>query len=138
MCSDVTRENIVTYVPCFLCIQPARTCYVSIEPAPFLPLFFTASVSSAESVSSFKLTMPNRDLSLDVLDHSLHRTVHSILAHTSLLMSGGAIPANKYKSSTYVGLRHPVIAQHDLFISGSNMSTYVDLAHTGSAYSDIE
>ena len=53
-------------------------------------------------------------------------------------MSGGAIPANKYKSSTYGGLRHPVIARHDLFSSGSNMSAYVDLAHTGAAYSAIE
>ena len=53
-------------------------------------------------------------------------------------MSGGAIPANKYKSSTYVGLRHPVIARHALFSSGSNMSAYVDLAHTGEAYSAIE
>ena len=62
--------------------------------------------------------------------------VRSILSHTSLLMSGGAIPANKYKSSTYVGKRHPVIARHDLFRSGSNM--YVDLSHTGAAYSAIE
>ena len=53
-------------------------------------------------------------------------------------MSGGAIPANKYKSSTYVGLGHPVIARHALFSSRSNMSGYVDLAHTGAAYSAIE
>ena len=50
-------------------------------------------------------------------------------------MSEGAIPANKYKYSTYVGLRHPVIARHALFSSGSNISAYVDLAHTGAAYS---
>ena len=56
---------------------------------------------------------------------------------SSLLVSGGAIPANKYKSSTYVGLRHPVIARHALFGSGSNMSAYLDLAHTGTAYSSI-
>ena len=68
----------------------------------------------------------------------LFHLVRSILAHTSLLMSGGAIPAKKYKSSTYVGLRHPVIARHALFSSGSNMSAYVDLAHTGAAYSAIE
>ena len=55
--------------------------------------------------------------------------VRSILAHTSLLMAGGTIPANKYKSSTYVGLRHHVIARHALFSSGSNMYAYVDLAH---------
>ena len=47
----------------------------------------------------------------------------------------GAIPTNKYTSSTYVGLRHPVIA---LFSSGSNMSAYVDIAHIGAAYSAIE
>ena len=57
---------------------------------------------------------------------------------SSLLMSGSAIPANKYKSSTYVGLRHPVIARYALFSSGSNMSAYVDLAHTRAAYSAIE
>ena len=50
----------------------------------------------------------------------------------------GAIPANKYKSSTYVGLRHPLIAWHALFSYGSNMAAYVDLANTGEAYSAIE
>ena len=43
--------------------------------------------------------------------------VFSILAHTSLRMSGGAIPASKYRSSTLVGLRHPVRALHVLFSS---------------------
>ena len=33
--------------------------------------------------------------------------VFSILAHTSLRMSGGAIPASKYRYSTLVGFRHP-------------------------------
>ena len=61
-----------------------------------------------------------------------------ILAHTYLLMPGGAIPTNKHKSSTYVGLRHPVIARQALFSSGSNRSAYVDLAHTGAAYFAIE
>ena len=56
----------------------------------------------------------------------------------SLPMSGGAIPAKKYKSSTYVGLRHPVTARHGLFSSGSSMSAYVDLDHIGAAYSAIE
>ena len=41
-------------------------------------------------------------------------------------------------ANTYVGLRHHVIARHALFSSGSNMSAYVDLAHTGAAYSTIE
>ena len=61
----------------------------------------------------------------------------SILAHTSLLMFGRAIPDNEYKSSTYVDLRHPVIPWHVLFSSGSSMSACEDLAHTGAAYSVI-
>ena len=36
----------------------------------------------------------------------------STLAHTSRLMLGGAIPDNKYNSSTLVGSRHLVIARH--------------------------
>ena len=43
--------------------------------------------------------------------------VFSILAHTSLRMSGGAIPASKYISSTLVGFWHPVTALHALFSS---------------------
>ena len=46
--------------------------------------------------------------------------------------------ANKYKSSRYVVLRHSVVAQHALFSSGSNMSAYVEFAHTRAAYSAIE
>ena len=38
--------------------------------------------------------------------------------HTSLRMSGGAIPASKYRSSTLVGFRHPVTALHALFSYG--------------------
>ena len=53
-------------------------------------------------------------------------------------MSGGMLPANKYKYFAYVDLKHPVIARHTLFSSGPNMSAYVDLAHTGAAYSAIE
>ena len=45
----------------------------------------------------------------------------SILAHVSLLMFGGTIPANKYKSSTKIGFVHPVIARHALVSFGSNM-----------------
>ena len=37
-------------------------------------------------------------------------------------MSGGAIPADKYKYSTYVGLRHHVMARHALFSYGFIMS----------------
>ena len=45
----------------------------------------------------------------------------STLAHTSRLMFGGAIPDNKYNSSTLVGLRHPVIARHALLSSESSL-----------------
>ena len=41
------------------------------------------------------------------------------LAHTSLLMSGGEIPASRYSSATLVGLKHPVIDLHASFSSGS-------------------
>ena len=43
--------------------------------------------------------------------------VFSILAHTSLQMSNGTIPARKYRCSTLVGFRHPVTALHALFSS---------------------
>ena len=58
----------------------------------------------------------------------------SILSHTSLLVSGGVVLVNKYKYSTFVGVRHPVIARHALFSFGSNISAYVDACHTGAAY----
>ena len=45
----------------------------------------------------------------------------SNLAHTSRLMLGGAIPDNKYNSSTLVGLRHPVISRHALMSSESSL-----------------
>ena len=45
----------------------------------------------------------------------------STLAHTSRLMLGGAIPDNKYNSSTLVGLRHPVIARRALLSSESSL-----------------
>ena len=59
----------------------------------------------------------------------------STLAHTSLLISGGAIPASKYSSSTLVGLKHPVIGLHASFSSGSSLAACVDLAQTEHAYS---
>ena len=62
----------------------------------------------------------------------------STLAHTSLLMSGGAIPASRYSSSTLVGLRHPVIDLHASFSSGSSLEACGDLAQTGHAYSAAE
>ena len=60
------------------------------------------------------------------------------LAHTSLLMSGGAIPASRYSSSTLVGLKHPVIDLHASFSSGSSLEACGDLAQTGHAYSAAE
>ena len=45
----------------------------------------------------------------------------STLAHISRLMLGGAIPDNKYNSSTLVGLRHPMIARHALLSSESSL-----------------
>ena len=62
----------------------------------------------------------------------------STLAHTSLLISGGAIPARRYSSSTLVGLKHPVIDLHASFSSGSSLEACVDLAQTGHAYSAAE
>ena len=61
-----------------------------------------------------------------------------MLAYTPLLMFGGTISVNKYNSSTYIGLRDPVIARHALFWRGSNMSACEDHAHTGSTYSSIK
>ena len=45
----------------------------------------------------------------------------STLAHTSHLMLSGAIQDNKYKSSTLVGLRHPVNARHALLSAESSL-----------------
>ena len=56
------------------------------------------------------------------------------LAHTSLLMSGGTIPARRYMSSTLVCLKHPVIDLHASFSSGSSLEACGDLAQTGHAY----
>ena len=42
-----------------------------------------------------------------------------ILAHTSLLIVGGAIPDSKYKSSTLVGFGHPVTDRHAWFSPGT-------------------
>ena len=50
-----------------------------------------------------------------------------------LLLS--AIPYIKYNSSTFVGLRHPVIARHAILSSASILYACADLAHTGAAYS---
>ena len=52
----------------------------------------------------------------------------STIAHTFILMSGGAIPASRYSSSTLVGLRHPVIDLHASFSSGSSLEVCGDIA----------
>ena len=58
--------------------------------------------------------------------------VFYILPHTSLRMSGGAIPASKYISSTLVGFMHPVTALYALF------SSVFSFTQTGAAYSATE
>ena len=55
----------------------------------------------------------------------------STLAHTSLLMSGSAIPASRYSYSTLVGLKHPAIDLHASFSSGSSLEACGDLAQLG-------
>ena len=62
----------------------------------------------------------------------------STLVHTSLLMSGGTIPASRYSSSTLVDLKHPVIDLHASFSSGSSLEACGDLAKTRNAYSAAE
>ena len=62
----------------------------------------------------------------------------SILAHASLLISGGAFPPNRYSSSSLVGLKHLVIDLHASFSSGSSLEACGDLAQTGHAYSAAE
>ena len=64
--------------------------------------------------------------------------VFSILAHTSLRMSGGAIPVSKYRSSTLVGFRHPVMALHSMFSSVFSFWACGDLTQPGAAYSAIQ
>ena len=45
-------------------------------------------------------------------------------------MSGGAIPANKYRSSTLFGFRHPVTDLHALFsyVFDGNSSRFLNVA----------
>ena len=62
----------------------------------------------------------------------------STLAHTSLLMSDCAIPASRYSSLTFVGLRHPVIDLHASVSSGFSLEACGYLAQTGHAYSASE
>ena len=70
---------------CCLCLVLLRfvwvcECCISSQESPARSLFRHRHVSQGLSYldtlagSSFKLTLPNRDLSLDLLCHSLHRT----------------------------------------------------------------
>ena len=44
----------------------------------------------------------------------------------------------QYKSSTFVGFKHPVTARHAWFSSGSRLLAWAELAQTGAAYSAVE
>ena len=57
---------------------------------------------------------------------------------TARLICGGAIPHTKYRSSTLVGLRHPEMALHVAFRTGSIFEACDDLLQTGDAYSAAE
>ena len=65
------------------------------------------------------------------------RLFFSTLAHTYLLMSGGAIHTSMYSSSTLVGLRH-LVYLYASFSSGFSLETCGDLVQTGHAYSAAE
>ena len=60
------------------------------------------------------------------------------LDETARLICGGAIPCNKYRSSTLVGLRHPEMALQAAFRTGSIFEVCNDLLQTGDAYSAAE
>ena len=53
-------------------------------------------------------------------------------------IAGGAIPANRYRFSTLVGLRHPVMDRQASFNAGSTLYACADLSQTGQAYSAVE
>ena len=54
------------------------------------------------------------------------------------MWGGGAIPHNKYRSSTLVGLRHPEMALQAAFRTGSIFEACDDLLETGDVYSAAE
>ena len=56
----------------------------------------------------------------------------------TLLLTAGAIPAKRYKFSTLVGCRHPVMARQASFSTGSTLCASAALSHTGHAYSVVE
>ena len=70
------------------------------------------TVSRLQAFGSWNLTKQRVGLSGDCF-------CLSTLAHTSLLIAGGAIPDIKYKSPTLVGFRHPVTNGQAWFSPGS-------------------
>ena len=62
----------------------------------------------------------------------------SALLATALLISGGAIPARRYKLFVFVGLRQPVMARQLAFRAGSIFLACGDRSQAGHAYSAAE
>ena len=125
---------------CIFCRDTAFTCCVSIEVLPFTEvqwgvLFVLLSHSLhlmtfegkfAGFTECRKQFLDFKRLSTGICTYKewasfVSCLALSILAHTSRLMLGGAIPDNKYNSSTFVGLRHHVIARHALLSSESSL-----------------
>ena len=96
---------------------------------------FSRFQTTQEAIPGFQPSLC-RVLSIESEPHWF--LVFSILAHTSLRMSGGAIPASKYRYSTLVGFRHPVTALHALFSSVFSFWAWGDLTQTCAAYSGTE
>ena len=76
-------------------------------------------VSQSVAVSRFQASLCC-DLPMQRVGFVCFFLAFSTQAHTSRLMLGGVI-ADKYNSSTLVGLRHPVIARHTLLSSESSL-----------------
>ena len=64
--------------------------------------------------------------------------VRSIRLSTALLMPDGAIPASTGRLLVFVGFRHPVIIRQVSFSVVSSFFAWVELSHTGQAYSAAE
>ena len=62
----------------------------------------------------------------------------STLAHIYLLLSGGDIPASRYRYTTLVVLRQQVFDLHGSFSSGSSRDLSGDLDQTEHTYSSAE
>ena len=106
-------------------------------PGPFNPVrhcsrqHYSHYSRNSSSTLAFSLTGSDH---IESGPHWFPGLVFSTRAHTSLRMSGGAISASKYRSSTLVGFS-PVTA---LFSSGFSFWACDDLAQTGAAYSATE